>query len=104
MSAAQERKARCFIAVHELEGKEAWCNRRSSASAGVIFRLVGTTLPHAGIVQIRHDGRWGSFCDWDWGLTQGHVVCRELVTGGLFFTTLGALGDVYEQPQSGRFS
>ncbi|KAJ7374478.1 Neurotrypsin [Desmophyllum pertusum] len=94
-----------FHCSHELEGEEASCNRRSSA--GVIckldkpnVRLVGSTLPHAGIVQIRHDGRWGSFCDWDWGLTQGHVVCRELGYRRALFTTLGALGDVYEQ-QSG---
>ena len=41
-------------------------------------RLVGSRLAHAGIVQIRNYGRWGSLCDWSWGLTQGHVVCREL--------------------------
>ena len=61
---------------------------------------MGSTLPHAGIVQIRDYGRWGSFCDRFWGLTQGHVVCRELGYRRALFTTLGALGDVYEQ-QSG---
>ncbi|KAJ7374473.1 scavenger receptor [Desmophyllum pertusum] len=87
------------------QGTDASCNRRPTA--GVIckldkpnVRLVGSTLPHAGIVQIRHYGRWGSFCDWGWGLTQGHVVCRELGYRRALFTTLGALGDVYEE-QSG---
>ena len=41
-------------------------------------RLVGFPFAHVGFVQIRYYGRWESFCDWSWGLTQGHVVCREL--------------------------
>ena len=56
-------------------------------------RLVGSPLAHAGFVQIRHYGRWGSFCDWSWGLTQGHVVCRELGYRRALFTTFGELFD-----------
>ena len=41
---------------------------------------------HAGVVQIRNYGRWGSSCDWSWGLTQGHVVCRELGYRRAIFT------------------
>ena len=46
---------------------------------------------HAGFVQIRYNGRWGSFCDWSWGLTQGHVICRELGYKRVLFTTIGGL-------------
>ena len=56
-------------------------------------RLMGSPLAHAGFVQIRHYGRWGSFCDWSWGLTQGHVVCRELGYRRALFTTFGELFD-----------
>ena len=54
-------------------------------------RLVGSHLAHAGFAQIRHNGRWGSFCDWDWGLEQGHVICRELCYRRALFTTLGGV-------------
>lgn len=69
-------------------------------TAGVIcklrkpyVRLVGSLLPNAGFVQIRHQGRWGSFCDWDWGLIQGHVVCRELGFSRAIYTTIGGIFD-----------
>lgn len=75
---------------------DARCSRRSSA--GVVcklnkpnVRLVGSHLAHAGFAQIRHNGRWGSFCDWDWGLEQGHVICRELGYRRALFTTLGGV-------------
>ena len=55
-------------------------------------RLVGSPLAHAGIVQIRNYGRWGSSCDWSWGLTQGHVVCRELGYRRAIFTDSGSDG------------
>lgn len=54
-------------------------------------RLVGSPLAHAGFVQIRQHGRWGSFCDWSWELTQGHVVCRELGYRRALYTTIGEL-------------
>lgn len=77
---------------------KASCRRRNTA--GVIcqlnkpnVRLVGSPLPHAGFVQIRHYGRWGSFCDWGWGLTQGHVVCRELGFSRAIYSIVGRLFD-----------
>ena len=54
-------------------------------------RLVGSPLAHAGFVQIRQNGRWGSFCDWSWELTQGHVVCRELGYRRALYTSIGEL-------------
>lgn len=60
-----------------------------------LVRLVGSPLAHAGFVQIRHYGRWGSFCDWSWGLPQGHVVCRQLGYRRALFTTIGEL---FKQP------
>ncbi|KAL9954247.1 hypothetical protein ACROYT_G041758 [Oculina patagonica] len=65
-----------------------------------LVRLVGSSLSHAGFVQIRYFGRWGSFCQWlSWGLTQGHVVCKELGYRRALFATFGSL---FEQ-QSGPF-
>ena len=52
---------------------------------------MGSPLVHAGIVQIRNYGRWGSSCDWSWGLTQGHVVCRELGYRRAIFITSGGV-------------
>ncbi|KAL9954260.1 hypothetical protein ACROYT_G041775 [Oculina patagonica] len=84
-----------FYCRHEGE-KHAGCSRRDTA--GVVckldkpnVRLVGSPLAHAGVAQIRHYGRWGSFCDWGWGLAQGHVVCRELGYRRALFTTLGEI-------------
>lgn len=54
-------------------------------------RLMGSPLAHAGFVQIHRNGRWGSFCDWGWGLAQGHVVCRELGYRRALYTTIGGL-------------
>jgi len=59
---------------------------------------VGSPLAHAGFVQIRRNGRWGSFCDWGWGLTQGHVLCRELGYRRALYTTIGGL---FEQKTGG---
>ena len=54
----------------------------SCGSAGVIcsanFRLVGAKMPYEGRVEILYNGIWGTICDNDWGLTDAHVVCREL--------------------------
>lgn len=55
-------------------------------------RLVGSPLAHAGIVQIRNYGRWGSSCDRYWGPTQGHVVCRELGYRRALFTNFRSDG------------
>lgn len=44
-------------------------------------------------MQIRHVGLWGSFCVWDWGLIQGHVVCRELGFSRAIYTTVGEIFD-----------
>ena len=46
-------------------------------------------MTHAGIVQVRYRGRWGTVCDWDWELTQSHVVCRELGFQRALFPTQG---------------
>ena len=71
--------------IHEIR----FCHVLYSKSSFHIFsvRLVGSPLAHAGIVQIRNYGRWGSSCDRSWGLTQGHVVCRELGYRRALFTS-----------------
>ena len=73
-------------------------NSITSLFSPFLVRLVGSSLAHAGFVQIRRNGRWGSFCDWGWGLTQGHVVCRELGFRRALYTTIGGL---FEQQTGG---
>ena len=84
-------------AIHEIKFCHVFYINSSFHISSV--RLVGSPLAHAGSVQIRNYGRWGSICDWSWGLTQGHVVCRELGyrraifinSGGFFERTSGPI-------------
>lgn len=42
------------------------------------LRLVGGRVSHEGNVEIYHLGRYGSICDDEWDLSEGHVACRSL--------------------------
>ena len=41
-------------------------------------RLVDGPTPHAGRVEILHDGIWGTVCDDGWGQTEARAVCHQL--------------------------
>ena len=42
------------------------------------IRLVGGEHPWEGRVEVEFNGMWGTVCDDDWDLTDGHVVCHML--------------------------
>ena len=47
------------------------------------IRLVGTSYANRGRVEIRHPSYgWGTICDDRFGLTDGHVICRQLGYNG----------------------
>ncbi|XP_063962816.1 deleted in malignant brain tumors 1 protein-like isoform X2 [Lytechinus pictus] len=67
-----------------------------SEDAGVIcsvnVRLSDGNTPSEGRVELYYDGQWGTVCDDDWTIQNGHVICRSL-----------SFGDAVAVTERGRF-
>ncbi|XP_033115403.1 neurotrypsin-like isoform X2 [Anneissia japonica] len=50
-------------------------------------RLDGSSIAHEGLVEIEHDGVWGTVCEDNWSQDNTDVVCKQLgFEGGNYFT------------------
>ncbi|XP_048585093.1 deleted in malignant brain tumors 1 protein [Nematostella vectensis] len=50
----------------------------TSSPRVVKFRLTGGSRESEGRVELFHRGEWGSVCDDNWRIRNGHVICRHL--------------------------
>ena len=46
-------------------------------------RLIGTSMPHIGRLEIFYNNEWGSICFDNFSAPEGHVACKEMGYSGI---------------------
>ncbi|XP_074615759.1 scavenger receptor cysteine-rich type 1 protein M160-like isoform X2 [Acropora palmata] len=91
----QQNAARCTICTPPLVFDDGTCVSNCSGSkaaapyrnaafeSGRILRLTNGSDYFEGVLEVYHDGVWGTVCDDGWDSRESSVVCRELDLGGV---------------------
>ena len=70
-----------------------------SGSVQVRLVTVSGSISNEGLVEVQHDGVWGTICDDSWSTSDARVVCRQL---GLPYLNAVAVGSAEFGRGSGK--